>query len=220
MPKRSALKNVNCLIASLSPVMMKNCKTELEDAKNIEGLYRYVVELFEGISNNESNDFSGKFDFNVSLNPSNFCIYKKTAGEVANEKEYEDFMMALSIFQMVFIDENIYLSGCIQEKEIYLSKEGITWGVKCPVFNDIGIIVDDELSSRFEMKYVEKLDDKTILDFLSNVYKYHPFKDDKGNMQRHIINPIKDDIVNNKNLETLTRYVKQYIVKREFDITF
>ena len=80
MPRKSALKELKCLVASFKPVMLVQNNDAMKDAQNIEGLYRYVVELFDGIARNETNEFSGKFDFSVSLTPS---IFNSTTGVVS-----------------------------------------------------------------------------------------------------------------------------------------
>ena len=58
MPRKSALKEVKCIVASLKPVMLVQNKDDMKDAQKIEGLYRYVVELFDGIARNEANEFT------------------------------------------------------------------------------------------------------------------------------------------------------------------
>lgn len=128
MPPKSTLKEIKCMVASLKPIMLVQNNDDMKDAQNIECLYRYVVELFDGIARNEANEFTGKFDFSVSLTPSRFLVYKKFSGKELSEKEYEEFMTAISIFQMVFIDENIYLTGNTSKRTLIVSKEGIIWG--------------------------------------------------------------------------------------------
>lgn len=91
MPKKSALRETTCLVASLKPVMLSQEESDIKNAQNVEGLYRYVVELFDGIAKNESNSFNGKFDFSVSINPQQFLIYKKLKSDTASEQEYEEF---------------------------------------------------------------------------------------------------------------------------------
>ena len=191
MPRKSALKEVKCLVASFKPVMLMQNDDPMKEAQNIEGLYRYVIELFNGISRNESNGFSGKFDYSISLTPSRFLVYKKVSGKELTEKEYEEFMTAISIFQMIFIDENIYLTGNVSERTLIISKEGIIWGTDEEIdVNEISVCVEKTLADKYDKKYVALVADKVIVDFLPMVYRFNPFKEEKGNMMRHIVNPI------------------------------
>lgn len=220
MPRKSALKEVKCLVASFKPVMLMQTGDVMKEAQNIEGLYRYVVELFDGISRNESNGFSEKFDFSVSLTPSRFLVYKKHVGMELTEKEYEEFMTAVSIFQMVFIDENIYLTGNVSERILIISKEGIVWGTDEAISeNEIAVCVDDELANKFDKKFVSSVADRNIVDFLPTVYRFSPFKEEKGNMMRHIVNPLNS--VRNGNEEllgNLIAYCQNYIKIKKFDL--
>lgn len=213
MPRKSALKEVRCLVASLKPIVLAQNNDVMKEAQNIEGLYRYVVELFEGISKNETNDFTGKFDFSVSLTPTRFFVYKKLAGKEVTEKEYEEFMTAISIFQMVFIDENIYLTGNVSERTLIVSKEGIIWGTNENINeNKIMVCVKKDLADKFDNKYVTTVEDATIVDFLPTVYRFNPFKEEKGNMMRHIVNPINSVRKENEELlANLILYCKNYI---------
>lgn len=218
MAKKSALKEINCLVASLKPIMLSKKENDLKDAQNIEGLYRYVIELYDGIAKNEANSFEGKFDYSVSITPQQFYIYKKLKEEVASEQEYEEFMTAISIFQMVFIDENIYLSGSVDMKKLIVSKEGIVWG--CNSDNDIvRVSVSEFLLKQYGEKYIKKMGDVYIVDFLSNVYRFSPFKEEKGNMMRHIVSPINS--VKDRNTEVLCEliiYCREYIEEKKFEL--
>ena len=220
MPKKSALKEVRCLVASLKPVMLVRNDDAMKDAQNIEGLYRYVVELFDGISRNESNGFSGKFDFSVSLTPSRFLVYKKITGKDTSEKEYEEFMTAISIFQMVFIDENIYLTGNVSERTLLVSKEGIIWGTDDDINeNEISVSIDKGLADKFGNKFVTTVGETTIVDFLPTVYRFSPFKEEKGNMMRHIVNPLNSVRQDNEILlGNLIKYCQSYIKIKKFDL--
>lgn len=220
MPRKSALKEVKCLVASFKPVMLMQNDDAMKEAQNIEGLYRYVVELFDGISRNESNGFSGKFDYSVSLTPSRFLVYKKVSGKELTEKEYEEFMTAVSIFQMVFIDENIYLTGNVSERTLIISKEGIIWGMEEEIdVNEISVRVEKTLADKFDEKYVAMVADKVIVDFLPTVYRFSPFKEEKGNMMRHIVNPINSVRKGNEELlSNLITYCQNYIQLKKFDL--
>lgn len=220
MPKKSSLKEVKCLVASLKPVMLVQKGDAVKDAQNIEGLYRYVVELFDGISRNESNGFSGKFDFSVSLTSSRFLVYKKLAGKDLTEKEYEEFMTAVSIFQMVFIDENIYLTGNVSERTLIVSKEGIVWGTDDNINQEkVLVSVDKKLADKFDNKFVATVEDTTIIDFLPTVYRFSPFKEEKGNMMRHIVNPLNSVRKDNEELlSNLITYCQGYIKIKKFDL--
>lgn len=166
MPRKSALKEIKCIVASLMPVMLVQNKDVMKDAQNIECLYRYVVELFDGIARNEANEFTGKFNFSVSLTPSRFLIYKKITEKELSEKEYEEFMTAISIFQMVFIDENIYLTGNISKRTLIVSKEGIVWGTDDDINeNKILVRVEKDLADKFDNKFIVNIEDTTIVDF-------------------------------------------------------
>lgn len=220
MPRKSALKELKCLVASFKPVMLVQNNDAMKDAQNIEGLYRYVVELFDGIARNETNEFSGKFDFSVSLTPSRFLVYKKISGKEPTEKEYEEFMTAISIFQLVFIDENIYLTGNISERTLIVSKEGIVWGTDDNIDeNKISVYVDKDLADKFDNKYVAVVEDTMIVDFLPTVYRFSPFKDEKGNMMRHIVNPINSVRKENEELlGDLIKYCQKYIRIKKFGL--
>ena len=219
MPKKSALKETNCLVASLKPVMLLRKESVQKDAQNIEGLYRYVVELFEGIAKNEANSFEGKFDYTVSITPHQFLIYKKLKGESASAQEYEEFMTAVSIFQMVFIDENIYLSGKVDLQKVLISKEGIIWGDFEIDESQIKITVVNDLAKQNGERFVKKMADHYIVDFLPTVYRFNPFKEEKGNMMRHIVNPInvvKKDYGNM--LAELIEDCRNYNSEKEFGL--
>lgn len=221
MPKRkSALKEVKCLVASFKPVMLIRNDDVMKEAQNIEGLYRYVVELFDGIARHESNGFSGKFDYSVSLTPSRFLVYKPVSDKEPTEKEYEEFMTAVSIFQMVFIDENIYLTGNVSERTLIISKEGIIWGTDEEIdVNEISVCVEKALADKYNEKYVAKVADKVIVDFLPMIYRFSPFKEEKGNMMRHIVNPINSVRKGNeKLLSNLIMYCQNYIKFKNFDL--
>lgn len=220
MPRKSALKEVKCLVALFKPVMLMQNDDAMKEAQNIEGLYRYVVELFDGISRNESNGFSGKFDYSVSLTPSRFLVYKKVSGKELTEKEYEEFMTAVSIFQMVFIDENIYLTGNVSERTLIISKEGIIWGTEEEIdVNEIAVRVEKTLADKYDEKYVAMVADKVIVDFLPTVYRFSPFKEEKGNMMRHIVNPINSVRKGNEELlSNLITYCQNYIQLKKFDL--
>lgn len=213
MPRKSALKEERCLVASLKPIVLVQNNDVMKEAQNIEGLYRYVVELFDGISKNETNGFSGKFDFSVSMTPSRFLVYKKLVGKEVTEKEYEEFMTAISIFQMVFIDENIYLTGNVSERTLIVSKEGIIWGTDENINEKkVSVCVEKDLADKFGNKFVTTIEDVTIVDFLLTVYRFSPFKEEKGNMMRHIVNPINSVRKENEELlANLILYCKNYI---------
>lgn len=218
MPKRSALKETVCLVATLKPVMLSKKESDLQNAQNVEGLYRYVVELFDGIAKNETNSFSGKFDYNVSMTPQQFLIYKKLNKDAATEQEYEEFMTAISIFQMVFIDENIYLSGNVDLKTLIISKEGIVWGCSVDEEN-VKITVSDTLEKQYGEKFAKRMGEYLILDFLPTVYRFSPFKEEKGNMMRHIVNPINSVKKDNPELlDELIAYCKAYISEKKFEL--
>lgn len=218
MPKKSALKETVCLVATLKPIMLSKKDSNLQNAQTVEGLYRYVVELFDGIAKNEKNSFSGKFDYNVSMTPQQFLIYKKLNKDMATEQEYEEFMTAISIFQMVFIDENIYLSGNVDLKTLIISKEGIVWGCSSDEEN-VKITVSNILEKQYGGKFAKRMGNHLILDFLPTVYRFSPFKEEKGNIMRHIVNPInsvKKD--NSELLDELIAYCKAYISEKNFGL--
>lgn len=220
MPKKSALKEIKCMVASLKPIMLVQNNDDMKDAQNIECLYRYVVELFDGIAKNEANEFTGKFDFSVSLTPSRFLVYKKFSGKELSEKEYEEFMTAISIFQMVFIDENIYLTGNISKRTLIVSKEGIIWGTDDDINeNKILVRVEKNLADKFDNKFVANIEDTAIVDFLPTIYRFSPFKDEEGNIMRHIVAPL--NLVKKENeelLENLIKYCQNYIKIKKFDL--
>ena len=219
MSRKSELKETKCLVASLKPIILSHKDSDMKDAQNIEGLLQYVIELFDGISRNEANDFDGKFDFSVSLTPNHFLIYKKIKGNSVTEKEYELFITAISIFQMVFIDENIYISGKIDMTTLITSKKGIIWGYSLNDDKPIGVEIDKSLAVQNNEKYVKKIGDKYILDFLPNVYRFNPFKEEKGNLMRHIVTPINS--VKAENVELLSEliaYCKDYISAKKFEL--
>ena len=220
MPRKSALKEIKCIVASLMPVMLVQNKDVMKDAQNIECLYRYVVELFDGIARNEANEFTGKFNFSVSLTPSRFLIYKKITEKELSEKEYEEFMTAISIFQMVFIDENIYLTGNISKRTLIVSKEGIVWGTDDDINeNKILVRVEKDLADKFDNKFIVNIEDTTIVDFLQTVYRFSPFKDEKGNIMRHIVNPLNSVRKENEELlENLIKYCQNYLKIKKFDL--
>lgn len=220
MPRKSALKEVKCLVASFKPVILMQNDDAMKEAQKIEGLYRYVVELFDGISRNESNGFSGRFEYSVSLTPSRFLVYKKVSGKELTEKEYEEFMTAVSIFQMVFIDENIYLTGNVSERTLIISKEGIIWGTEEEIdVNEISVCVEKTLADKYDEKYVAMVAGKVIVDFLPTVYRFSPFKEEKGNMMRHIVNPINSVRKGNEELlSNLITYCQNYIRLKKFDL--
>lgn len=220
MPRKSALKEAKCLVASFKPVMLVEHGDAVKEAQSIEGLYRYVVELFDGISRNETNGFSGKFDFSVSLTPLRFLVYKKLVGKELTEKEYEEFMTAVSIFQMVFIDENIYLTGNVSERTLIVSKEGIVWGTDDDINeNEITVRVEKDLADKFDNKFVTTIEDATIVDFLPTVYRFSPFKEEKGNMMRHIVNPLNSVRKDHEEmLDNLIKYCQNYIKIKKFDL--
>lgn len=219
MVKKSSLKEKKCLVATLKPVMLMGNDNSIKSAQDIEGLYRYVVELFDGIARNESNSFSGKFDFSVLMTPSRFLIYKEVSGQELTEKEYEKFITAIAIFQMVFIDENIYLTGNVSEKTIIVSNKGIIWGIDEKIDdNEISVCVEKKLSEKYSNKYVTVVEGKNIVDFLETVYRFSPFKEEKGNMMRHIINPIKSVRKGNEKLLcNIIKYCNDYIKIKKFD---
>lgn len=218
--RKSALKEVKCMVASLKPVMLVQNKGDMKDAQNIEGLYRYVVELFDGIARNEANEFSGKFDFSVSLTPLRFLIYKKISGKEPSKKEYEEFMTAISIFQMVFIDENIYLTGNISKRTLIVSKEGIIWGTDDNINeNKILVSVEKKLADKFDNKFVVNIEGTDIVDFLPTVYRFNPFKDEEGNIMRHIVSPLNSVRRENEELlGNLIKYCRNYIKIKKFDL--
>ena len=154
------------------------------------------------------------------LTPSLFIVYKKLSNDSPSEKEYEEFMTAISIFQMVFIDENIYLCGEIDSIDLILSKDGITWGF--PVLeniSDIQITVSNKLIRMFEGRFTKKVSDKYILDFLPTVYRFNPFKEEKGNMMRHIVTPILSvKKENEKILSILIEYCRNYNNQKGFNL--
>ena len=218
MPKKSALKETTCLVASLKPFTLSQKDDDLKNAQNVEGLYRYAVELFDGIAKNETNSFEGKFDYTVSITPNQFLIYKKLKTNSATDQEYEEFMTAISIFQMVFIDENIYLGGNVDLKKLIISKEGIVWE-PIPNVQDVRLTVGDTLLKQFGGKFTKRMGDHHIVDFLPTVYRFSPFKEEKGNMMRHIVNPINS--VKKENsilLGELIQYCQEYIAEKKFGL--
>ena len=190
MPRKSALKEVKCLVASFKPVMLMQNDDPMKEAQNIEGLYRYVIELFNGISRNESNGFSGKFDYSISLTP------------------------------MIFTDENIYPTGNVSERTLIISKEGIIWGTDEEIdVNEISVCVEKTLADKYDKKYVALVADKVIVDFLPMVYRFNTFKEEKGNMMRHIVNPINSVRKGNEELlSNLITYCQNYIQLKKFDL--
>ena len=59
----------------------------------------------------------------------------------------------------------------------------------------------------------------TIVDFLLNVYRFKPFKEEKGNMMRYIINPLNvDRKKDEKILSNLIGYCKDYISEKEYEL--
>ena len=218
MPKKSALKETTCLVAALKPIMLSQKENDLQNAQNVEGLYRYAIELFDGIAKNETNSFEGKFDYSVSITPQQFLIYKKLKRDVASEQEYEEFMTAISILQMVFIDENIYLTGSVDLKKLIISKEGIVWG--CSSENEVvRVSVGEALSMQYGEKFTKKMGNHYILDFLPTVYRFSPFKEEKGNMMRHIVNPINSVKEENADiLGELITYCREYIAEKKFGL--
>ena len=220
MLKKSVLKEFNCLVAMLKPFILSHKENVEKDAQNIEGLFRYVVELYNGIARNKNNSFCGKFDFDVILSPSQFLIYKKLKNSEISEQEYEEFLTAISIFQMVFIDENIYLSGFIDKTSLFISKDGIMWGNNLCINPSVAIIeVSNSLAYNFNNKFTKNIENKIILDFLPTVYRFNPFKDEEGNMLRHIVNPINKVKKDNKELlSKLIEYCKDYIKEKNFSL--
>ena len=59
--------------------------------------------------------------------------------------------------------------------------------------------------------------DSYILDFLPTVYRFHPFKDEEGNLMRHIVTPInaiKKEYASS--LSELITYCTEYIAEKNF----
>jgi hypothetical protein len=57
-----------------------------------------------------------------------------------------------------------------------------------------------------------------MLDFLKIVYKFSPFKDEEGNMKRHIVNPINETNDTKNRLLLLKEYCKNYIREKNFEL--
>lgn len=219
MEKTSQIKIDCCLIAQLKLSFLQRF-TSLEDkVQKIESLYQYAVDLYKGIS---KKNFKGKLDCVFSINGDRAIIYKKLTNPESEELDYEKFLTAVSIFQMVFIDENIYLSGYITKENAYISKDKIiVMGDSIEqYYNSLLIFVEQTLAEKNKNKNLKRINEGFVLDFLYVVYQYNPFKDEKGNMMRHIINPIK--IVRKQHeqkLALLIEYCQEYIDSKKYDLT-
>lgn len=225
MKDKSNLTKEKCLLADLDIKILAKKENEFEKAKMIESLFGYGIGLYDGIVKNHEGKIhegklSGKFDFSYQINESKIFIYKKIKEESVSKQEYEDFLTAISIMQMVTIDENVYLSGAITLKEIYYSKNNILWGCKLSSKpNNIKIVVDDSIANLFDNKFVKRIKENCVLDFLPNVYRFSPFKEEEGNMMRHIVTPLNSVKKENESLlSDLVDYCRQYISEKKFNL--
>ena len=225
MKDKSKLLKEKCLVADLDITILANKQNEFDKAKMIESLVCYAIGLYDGIFINHEEKkhdgkLSGKFDFSYQITESNVYIYKKLQGESVSQQEYEDFLTAISIIQMVTIDEKVFMSGRISLKDVVSSKN-LLWGCKLDSKpQNISIVVDNDICKLFNNKFVKKLKETLILDFLPNVYRFNPFKEEEGNMMRHIITPLnslKED--NGQLLNDLIEYCRQYIEEKKYKLT-
>lgn len=53
--------------------------------------------------------------------------------------------------------------------------------------NKILVRVEKNLADKFDNKFVANIEDIAIVDFLPMIYIFSPFKDEEGNIMRHIV---------------------------------
>lgn len=85
------------------------CTGVFRDSLNL--LIEYSIDLFNGIQKNPDNSFDGDFEFVINAKLSNILVYRNSKKKTIDYRDIYNFLIFISIMQMMFIDEQIYLKG-------------------------------------------------------------------------------------------------------------
>lgn len=221
----SKLKNEPSIQKVLSAVLLPYYTKQyvgIEDlAKDVNGIIDYAVDLFKSISKNHNYCFGRTFGYSVTIMQDKFIV----TDDYSDSRDQNAFMTFIGLLQFLFIDEGIYLKGKIDISQMIRSGDAL-FGTFYEPFSNAD---NDEIISISVSRAVYDTVSETVIDnngqcylaFLDVVYSYSPFKEEEGNMLRHIITPIKNTLkesstIQQKQLDWIINYCNEYTRKNNF----
>lgn len=213
------------LSAVLTPYYTKQYVGIEDLAKDVNGIIDYAIDLFMGISRNHNYCFGRTFGYNVTIMQDKFIV----KDDYIDNCNLNAFMTFIALLQFLFIDERIFLKGMIDISQMIQSDDAL-FGTFFEPFSNLD---NDEVISISVSKEVYDTTGEAVIEdngqyylaFLDVVYSYSPFKEEEGNMLRHIITPIKNTLkecstIQQKQLDWIIDYCNEYIRKNDFSFKF